>query len=227
MAADATHNEAAGRRRPYGGVSANVRRAQRRATLIAVALELMAEQGPGAVTLRNVCQRSKLNQRYFYESFATREELLVTAFDTARVEAQAAMNRATEDAAARGEEPFEVLRAAVDAFVGLMVDPPHHGEVLLVESQSEAVLRDRREQMVLAAADFIVEQTRRFAAGAIDETEARVVAVVIAGGTHDALAAWRRGALAVDREQLVDAVARQMARTLEVSPRADGSRSTR
>src|SRR5262245_42098257 len=52
------------------------RREARRATLLEAALDLIGESGAGGVTMRAVCRRANLTDRYFYESFASRDELL-------------------------------------------------------------------------------------------------------------------------------------------------------
>lgn len=110
--------------RTYAGVSVGVRRAQRRATLVAVALELMATRGSSALNVRGVCGASRLNQRYFYESFSDRDELLEAAFDETRREA----TRAIQAAIAGTEGDLGAFaRAATNTFMTLTRDPPHHG----------------------------------------------------------------------------------------------------
>ena len=63
--------------RAYGGVSEEQRRAARRLRLLEAGLEIIGTQGYAAATLRAVCARAELTERYFYESFANREALLV------------------------------------------------------------------------------------------------------------------------------------------------------
>jgi AcrR family transcriptional regulator len=62
--------------RNYGGVTAEQRRAIRRAALVEAALDLFAEDGARAVSKRAVCARARLNDRYFYEHFADSDALL-------------------------------------------------------------------------------------------------------------------------------------------------------
>src|SRR6266481_4648742 len=80
--------------RPYAGQLAHERKQARRATLVEAGLELLGTHGVNATTVRAVLQKTGLSQRYFYESFANIDELLIGVFDhvmkstTARVIAE-------------------------------------------------------------------------------------------------------------------------------------------
>lgn len=65
----------------YRGASADARRAERRERLIASAVTLYAAGGFHDTSVKAVCQGAGLTERYFYESFASSEELLVEAFE--------------------------------------------------------------------------------------------------------------------------------------------------
>ena len=65
------HGTTAGRR--YGGLTAEERRAERRARLVRAATEIWVAEGWAAVSMRAVCARAGLTDRYFYEEFGNRE----------------------------------------------------------------------------------------------------------------------------------------------------------
>jgi AcrR family transcriptional regulator len=67
--------------RPWRGVSATERTAERRERLIEAALEVFATRGYSASTVRDVCREAGLTERYFYESFRNREALLAALAD--------------------------------------------------------------------------------------------------------------------------------------------------
>ena len=71
--------------RSYGGVSAEERVAARRARLVAAARELLAQAGWRGTSLRAVCARSGLADRYFYESFESRDALLTATRSTSPI----------------------------------------------------------------------------------------------------------------------------------------------
>jgi AcrR family transcriptional regulator len=55
------------------------RRAERRERLIAAAVDVYGEVGYRNATVRAICQRARLTERYFYEAFGSNEKLLVEA----------------------------------------------------------------------------------------------------------------------------------------------------
>jgi AcrR family transcriptional regulator len=62
--------------RLWGGTTLTERREARRTALLEAALDLIGEAGAAAVTMRAVCRRAGLTDRYFYESFSDRDDLL-------------------------------------------------------------------------------------------------------------------------------------------------------
>ena len=68
--------------RPYGGLAMAERVAARRARFIEAGVELFGTQGFRGATVRGVCAAAGLTDRYFYESFASLEALLVEVFET-------------------------------------------------------------------------------------------------------------------------------------------------
>ena len=127
--------------RVYGGISADDRRAKRREQLLDAGLELLGTVGWSGTTMTAVCAEAGLTERYFYESFADREALLLAVFDRITDEATeailAAISSSPRDARAR-------THAAIGAFIELMTDDPRKGRVAFVEAMgSEALMRRR------------------------------------------------------------------------------------
>ncbi len=191
--------------RTYAGATAEQRRALRRAALVSAALDLMAREGSAAVTVRGVCARAGLNQRYLYESFpAGPDELLVAAFDAARLQAGRAMRGAI---AAAGPDGRARVRAAAQAVVALVADEPHHGRVLLFEGHATASLHPHRQRMLLAAAEqFAREASAQLGAAAPPHAELTVAGLMVAGGVHELLLAWESGAVRLTRDQVLDRI---------------------
>jgi AcrR family transcriptional regulator len=71
--------EAAAERGGARGVPLDARRAQRREALIRAAIEVYGARGFRNATVKAVCEAAGLTERYFYESFANGEALLVAA----------------------------------------------------------------------------------------------------------------------------------------------------
>ena len=70
-----------GTARVYGGMSAAERRHQRRQRLVDAGLELFGTRGVAAVGIVDICAEAGLIKRYFYESFASIDELAVAVFE--------------------------------------------------------------------------------------------------------------------------------------------------
>src|ERR1700677_1447709 len=67
--------------RPYGGVDAADRLATRRARLLEAGLDLLGGGDAAELTVRGVCRQAGVAARYFYESFADKDELVGAVFD--------------------------------------------------------------------------------------------------------------------------------------------------
>ncbi len=66
----------------HRGQTADQRREQRRRQLMEAALDTVAESGVGDLRVRAISARARLNDRYFYESFADCHELLLASSTT-------------------------------------------------------------------------------------------------------------------------------------------------
>ncbi len=66
--------------RKFKGLDAVQRQAERRARLIEAGLETFGRRGFQSTTVKDLCQEAKLTERYFYESFANREELFSAVY---------------------------------------------------------------------------------------------------------------------------------------------------
>jgi AcrR family transcriptional regulator len=105
----------------YGGHSAEERQFARRERLIEAAIRVYGEVGYRHATVKAVCEGAELTERYFYESFASSEALLIAAFDTVSHRLIHCLDRIrAEHVGAADERCHAVLRAY---FQALKVDP--------------------------------------------------------------------------------------------------------
>ena len=68
-------------KRNYRGKSSEHRRAERRAQFIKTACGVFSEVGFHSATVKQLCVAAELTERYFYESFKTREDLFAACYD--------------------------------------------------------------------------------------------------------------------------------------------------
>lgn len=187
--------------RSYGGKSAAARQAERRAALIDAAQELWREQGWAAVTMRGVCARAKLTDRYFYENFADRDALLAEVWDATRDEHLGLIYSAIAPHLAEGA--LVQLRAAIAAIVHRIADDPGGAQILFGDHSGSATLEHRRRDTIQLTVDLFLRLSRPYLRPGADETKLRVSIVVGIGGFVETVLAWRSGALDITADELI------------------------
>jgi AcrR family transcriptional regulator len=192
--------------RPYRGVSADERRAERRARLVEAGLDVIAAGGLTGLTMTAVTTRAGLTERYFYESFRDRDALLEAIFDAALQEMDEAMFAAL---AASPPDLLERCRAAAGAMIAVLTDDPRKAR-LHAEAVGSAALSNRRSQAISAHAKLLAEQMRELRGLDRPEQQAplRLATLVLMGGLSDAILGWLDGSLEMSRATLVEECAR-------------------
>src|SRR5699024_8463999 len=115
------------RGRPYAGASREAREHARRERIIAAGIELFGTDGYRTATVGAVCETAGLNKRYFYESFATLEDLLCEVYQRVVADLRAAV------LASDGNTAPEVLRGFIAAFLDWAQANPVEAKVHLFE----------------------------------------------------------------------------------------------
>lgn len=116
--------------RSYRGQSQEQRRAERRSRLIAGAIAVYGERGYHQATVKAVCEAAGLTERYFYESFANSEALLIDSYNAVTYAVLGEILRAGE-AAGRGRVARS--RAMLHAYFAALQREPQSARVFLVE----------------------------------------------------------------------------------------------
>ena len=192
--------------RPYRGISADERRATRRATLIEAGLDVLGDDGLAGLTMTAVCVRAGLTERYFYESFHDRDELLGAILDASLLEMDEAMFAAL---AAAPADLLERCRAAAGAMIGVLTDDPRKAR-LHAEAIGSVALSERRAEAVSAHAELLAGQMRELRGLDRPEHQAplRLATLVLMGGLSEAILGWLDGSLEMTRETLIEECAR-------------------
>jgi AcrR family transcriptional regulator len=116
--------------RPYRGLGPDERRAQRRARLIEAAVAVYGERGYRNATVKAVCESAGLTERYFYESFANSDELLIAGFNAVTFGVFGEVMAAAEDA---GRSRKARSRAMLQSYFAALQREPRSARVFLVE----------------------------------------------------------------------------------------------
>lgn len=151
--------------RLYGGQSQGERAAERRQKLMQAAATLYGRAGTAGASVTAICAEAGLTPRYFYESFASREALLLAVFS------QVCDQLATD--VAQSLDPAAPSQSAVTAFFRLLAEHPDLARVFLVETdhhdpEMRAVGRGLLEKLsAMFAPDATDPLSRAGAMGAI------------------------------------------------------------
>jgi AcrR family transcriptional regulator len=182
--------------RIWGGTTLDERRAARRRQLLDTGLDLLGGESTGAVSVRAACRGAKLTERYFYESFADRDALVLAVYEDVADAARAALEEATRSA----KDPVELARRSIEAMVGLMVDDPRKGRVLLVSPITEPALASRSMELASVIGGMIRSQ---LPPGTTERTRA-LIATGLLGALMSLFYTYLRGTLRVSREEFIE-----------------------
>jgi AcrR family transcriptional regulator len=176
------------RRGRWSGVPLEDRQALRRDELIAAGVQLFGREAGPALTVRAVCREAGFTERYFYESFADRDEFVRAVYDDVCTRAMATLMSATTP------------REAVERFVALMVDDPVRGRVLLLAPAVEPVLTRSGAEWMPSFIDLLQRKLTTITDPALQN----MVATGLIGALTALFTAYLDNRLSASREQFID-----------------------
>jgi len=189
--------------RPYRGVEAADRLATRRSKLLGAGLDLLGadRQDAAELTVRGICRRAGLGARYFYESFADKDEFVAAVFDWVIADLAA-----TTQAAVAAAPPEEQTRAGMANVVRTIGGDPRVGRLLFSAQLANAVLvRKRVESNALFA--MLSGRHVENALHVPENDRIKAAAHFVVGGVAQTISAWLAGAVRLDPDQLIDQLA--------------------
>lgn len=190
--------------RPHAGEPAADRISARRARLVATAFALLADDGWRDVRIDALCRRAGLNKRYFYESFATLDDVVAAVVDDTAADLLAVALAAVAAGQAAGETTPELTRRVLGAAIGHLVDDPRRARVLFAEvAGSPAAIARRRAAIAGLAGALSDFGHEHHGAGGATDPIATVASAVLVGGSAEAVLAWLDDPV-VPQAQLVD-----------------------
>lgn len=183
--------------RPYRGVAAPQRMAERHRRFLEAGLDLLGETYD-ELTVRSICRKAGIATRHFYEAFADKDEFVAAVFDSV-----IGTIADTTQAAVAAVPPAEQNRAGItnlvraigdDARIGKLLFDPQLSNTILVRKRAElggffAVLAGRHAQTVLSRED---------------SDEITAIAHFIVGGVNQTIHGWLTGAIDLDRDELIE-----------------------
>lgn len=192
--------------RSYAGLSPEARVARRRQQFIEAGRQLFGSIGYRKTTVRLLCAEAGLTDRYFYESFASIEALLVTVYEGLVDDLERAILLAL--AGAEGDAGLESrIRAGVDALFRAAEDPLLSRviwiEILGVSPGAEAVYNVTLRRF----AELLFNLSRAMLpAWPVPEAVARSTCMGLIGAVSETAKDWLHAGYQQPRETLVDGI---------------------
>ncbi len=179
------------------GTTLAERRRVRRAAFLDAGIALLGSAESAPVTVRAACRSAGLTERYFYESFTDRDEYIRSVYDELGRRARATLDEVVH---AGPMDPVVRARAAVEAFITLMIDRPVMGRALLIAPLVEPAL----SRVGVALAPGFIAIVFEGLAPVEDADERAMLATGLVGAFTALFIGYLDGTLRVSRERLVD-----------------------
>ncbi|WP_311044720.1 TetR/AcrR family transcriptional regulator [Streptomyces sp. ID38640] len=193
--------------------------AARRTKLIEAGLKLFTTRGYMATGVKDLCREAGLTDRYFYESFANREVLLLAVFDTVT---EQLLDRIAQAAASAPQTSPERERATVEAFVRELAADPRKARLIFIEVHGvNDVVRQHARVGFLRFVDLVAAVIRDILPPDTPETQLRMTALSVIGAMAQAVTAWHSKEVDIPTERLIE----HCVQVFEALVRAGGSHS--
>ncbi|MBT9609927.1 TetR/AcrR family transcriptional regulator [Aquabacterium sp.] len=194
--------------RTYAGESLSERTARRRQQFLDAGLEVFGTSGYRTATVRQLCRQAGLTDRYFYESFASTEDLLVAVYEREFDHLQHVVLAALMGEAAQ-QDPTAPIEVALNALFEMASEPRVARvcwlEVLGVSARVDGVYTRTIERF---AALVVAFARQRFDAVDVDEAESRMLGIALIGAVSQPVTHWLLGGYREDRATMVAATSR-------------------
>ena len=146
--------------RRYAGVSAEERQKQRRERLIEAAFDVFGREGYRQSTMRLICAQARLTERYFYESFATLDDVYLAVH---RRQSAACRQRIVEALMkAPIDDGVAQTRAGLTAFFEFIREDPRRAQILLIDAVTAGLTNPRNLNAAVSQyAELLRERLRK------------------------------------------------------------------
>ena len=188
----------------WRGTTADERAGQRRRQLLDAAHGLLGTEGAAGVTVRAVTRSAGLSPRFFYESFADRDALVIAAWEEQYDEVAALVAVAVGEA----DESFrQRIRAALMTVARWFEERPERAVVMLQESLADPMLRRharrRLPDLVLTTMAASVDPSEM---ATLSPTDVQISITALSGAIVNLFLEWTAGRIDVTAEHLVESI---------------------
>lgn len=189
--------------RTWRGQTTEERQAGRRQRLIEAGIELFGTRGYANTPVKAICEEAGLTERYFYEAFEDREDLLDAIYSQLLDNCREATLQAIRGA---GDDLEDSMRAGLTAFAHELTRDPRRARIQEIEvvGVSPELERKRREA-IHAFAGIVADRTREL--GGRERSgplRLDVLALGLVGSVNEQLIDYVLGYLEISLEDLIE-----------------------
>jgi AcrR family transcriptional regulator len=201
--------------RPWRGVSPELRVADRRERLVQAGLEVFTSRTFHGAKVRDVCQEAGLTERYFYESFTGKQELLMALADTI---VEDFVTAALPSIALVTTDVDAAIEGAMAAVVHSLTDDPRRARILFVESVGVSPAAEAKRRSVIGKLAAVIQGAAAPAFGdwVNASVEVELIARSLIGAASELIIAHVRHELPLDQQQLITNMTRLFMRARSV-----------
>ncbi|MEQ3722704.1 TetR/AcrR family transcriptional regulator [Alcanivorax sp.] len=116
--------------RPYAGENAGTRTHNRRQKILAAGKKCFGSKGFSKATVKNICLEAGLTERYFYESFKNKEDLLAEIYILLM---ESMMNVVRHETIKHKNNPSDAIHAFLNSYFLLFKNDPDRAQIQLFE----------------------------------------------------------------------------------------------
>lgn len=189
--------------RTWRGQTTGERRAERRQRLIEAGIELFGTRGYANTPVKAICEEASLTERYFYEAFEDREDLLDAIYSQLLGNCREATLQAIRGA---GDDLEDSMRAGLTAFARELTRDPRRARIQEIEvvGVSPELERKRREA-IHAFAGIVADRTRELGGRKRNgPLRLDVLALGLVGSVNEQLIDYVLGYLEIPLEDLIE-----------------------
>lgn len=117
----------------YAGKAAATRQRERRTKLMAAGIELIGREGFAGTSINAVCAQAGLTKRYFYEAFASNEDMLIQAYRAVAADMLKSISRKTSP---HLNDSRKLVQAGIRAAFEYVAAEPLKARLMFIEAQS-------------------------------------------------------------------------------------------
>lgn len=189
--------------RPYRGVEPAERLAGRRRRLLVAGLDLLGaqQQDISELTVRGICRQAGVAARYFYESFADKDQFVSAVFDWVVADLAAGIQAAVD-----AVPPEQQTRAGMAKIVHTIAGDPRAGRLLFSVHLTNAVLVRKRIESSALFAMLLGRHASHLSQRPPNDRSTAATHFVV-GGVGQTISAWLAREVQLEPDELVDQLA--------------------